>query len=133
MFAFVASYCQEALAFKPKLTIKFDIGRRSKNCDKFSICDIEIGISEGKLANNQGNATAEFDKNGKFMLTIDKDKGLTSECYEKYFESGQFIIEEAFDVPENILTELDNSPDSYTLRVGKYPVEEEGNNLIVRF
>lgn len=119
-------------AIKPKLTIKLDIGRRSLDCKKFSICSIEIGISE-RLASNQANAVAEITKDGKFKVSIKKSKGMTDECYNTYFSSGTFLVEEAFDIPIEVLTELDNSPETLTVRAGNYDITENNDELIIVF
>lgn len=119
-------------AAKPKVTVKLDIGRKKLNCDKFSICSIEIGVSE-RLASNQVNGTAEFTPEGRLKITINKSMGLTKECYGKYFESGTFLIEEEVQIPSEILSEIDNSPASYNVRTGKYDIDEKGDAISIIF
>jgi hypothetical protein len=55
---------------------------------------------------------------------------LTSKTYNEYFKGGQFLIEDEFSVPAEVLNEL-GIKEQYIIGVGEHKVSERGGNLSI--
>jgi hypothetical protein len=110
-----------------KIYISFVIGRR-RDCEGFGFCEWEIGITTGRV--NSGSATAYIDDNNKNLLVmeIDKLKGITAECYKKYFSTGKFLVEDDSQIPSEIGKALGLATNK-TVIAGNYIIIERNGIL----
>ena len=105
---------------KVKINLDVTWGRKSKNCEGFGICDVDVSIEiENKISNlfsatNNGNFTLEFD-----------EKGLKS--INEIFKSNSILtIEEDYVLSEKVCKALELKS-GYTIKKGKYKIQK--NNI----
>jgi len=121
----------EFTLMKPKITISFTIARR-RDCDGFGICDFTIGAS--LRSGNKGNGVLYLDDalRNTLVLEINKSTGITVECYNKYFKSGSYLMEDDFPLPSEITGALEVSG-TKTIPAGRHSVVERNGILYVYF
>ncbi|MBL0342328.1 MAG: hypothetical protein IPP71_16320 [Bacteroidetes bacterium] len=107
---------------KPKLSICITIARR-RDCDGFGICD--ISVSGRATSGNKANGVLYQDDVSKntLVLQVNKLTDVTTECYNKYFKSGSFIMEDDFPMPLEISRSLEFSGQK-TIPSGKHRIVE---------
>jgi hypothetical protein len=119
---------QRFSAMKPKVTICFTIARK-RDCEGFGICNFHAIVTEGRF-NNAIATVYKDDYSNALVFEIDRYKGLASGAYDRYFKSGNFLMEDDSKVPSDILSNLGVSSNA-TLLQGKYPIIE--SNGMIRF
>ena len=121
----------EFLLMKPKVTISFTVARR-RDCDGFGICDLVI--SGSVRTGNKGNGVLYLDDASRntLVMEINKSTGITLECYNKYFKSGLYIMEDDFPIPSEITSALEVSG-MKTIPAGRHKIVEKNGILYVYF
>lgn len=107
---------------KPKFSLSFIIARH-RDCEEYGICNWQAGITVRTI--NKGNGVVYKDDASKstLVLEINKSTGITTECYDKYFKSGVFIMEDDFPMPLEISKALEYSGQK-TIPAGKHRIVE---------
>lgn len=116
---------------KPKITISFTIARR-RDCDGFGVCDLEVGAT--LRSGNKGNGILYLDDalRNTLVLEINKSTGITVECYNKYFKTGSFLMEDDFPLSSEITGALEIAG-TKTIPAGKHKIVEKNGILYVYF
>ncbi len=116
---------------KPKIKISFIIARH-RDCDGFGICDWNVG-SVGRTQ-NKGNGVLYQDDASRntLVLEISKTDGITDECYNKYFKTGVYTMEDDFPIPSEISKSLEY-PGIKTIPAGKHRIVEINGLIYVYF
>ena len=108
---------------------------RPRDCRGIGICEGKIVITTDdapKPIGNQVNAIADINMEGKLVLAFNRKTDLTTEAFQTYFSQGNFICEEDFPVPPEILRTL-NYPGSITVKAGDYPITMKGDVITITF
>ncbi len=121
------------------ITITFRIARH-RDCKGMGWCKWEAIIiddgneKDGKEGGdgNDGTGIIGLNERNRIILTINRKTDLSPEVYEKYFSEGDFICEDDFPVPGELLKAL-NLKESYIIKEGKYPISEKGELLTIEF
>ena len=127
-----------------RITITINIGARSKGCEGFGICSIIISASlsteSNRPSNNSSVGTADV-VNGKMTINF-KKSSMTREAIAKYFANGQFIVDEDYQVAQEIVAPRDVATGQASgkrqyqpliIRKGVYNVKDNGDSLTVVF
>lgn len=120
-FATKASTTPSVDEVGPKFTFTFELGRKSKNCERIGLCNFSFGSAErpsGPISENIVTGTAWID-NGKLQIEFNR-ASMTDATYQTHFGSGKFQLEEDFTLPADIAFAL--GVRSYTIKTGKYPL-----------
>ncbi len=83
---------------------------------------------------NKGNGIIYLDDASRntVVLEINKSTGITVECYNKYFKSGTFLMEDDFPLSSEITGALEISG-TKTIPAGKHKIVEKNGVLYVYF
>ncbi|MDX2070905.1 MAG: hypothetical protein SFV55_20920 [Haliscomenobacter sp.] len=112
------------------LLLEVVYGLVSRDCRGMGICKFIKASSSlfNTTANPCGSSIAwgGIGENGKFELLILRNT-VSEEQWERRFASGKFVVEEAFQVPEELFAA------GIELKVGSYPVEVVGEYLRISF
>ena len=120
----------------PKITITFELGRKSRGCEKIGICNVSFEGSIGRQTGSNGDNTATgtaWLENGRLKISFDRTS-MTEATYLTHFGSGNFQLEEDYILPTDIATAL--GVRSYTIKTGKYAVPQatgENSTLPITF
>lgn len=112
------------------LLLEVVYGLVSRDCRGMGICKF-IKASSSLLStttNPCGSSMAwgGIGEEGKFELLVLRNT-VSEEQWERRFASGKFVVEEAFQVPEELFAA------GIELKVGSYPVEIAGEYLRISF
>ena len=116
----------------PKVSICFEIGRKSRQCKGIGICSFQIDLGMVAPGENRVKANAWIES-GRLNVSIDKTT-LESNTYNTYFESGTFRMEENFELPKEVATAI--GVNAYTIRTGNFYIVQSGvdaNTLLLTF
>jgi hypothetical protein len=127
--------------FRFSCTINF--GRRSKDCTGFGICSIVISTEMAPPDRASGNcATGTADLvNGQLSIAF-KKSSMSRETIAKFFPNGKFVVEEDYQVAQEIISPRDPASGQATgrrqyqpliIRKGVYNVQDSGDLLTVKF
>lgn len=112
------------------LLLEVVYGLVSRDCRGMGICKfIKVSSSLlGTTANPCGSSIAwgGIAEEGKFELLVLRNT-VSKEQWDRRFTSGEFVVEEAFQVPEELFAA------GMELKVGSYPVEVVGEYLRISF
>jgi len=112
---------------RPKLTIHIEFGRKSKGCRGIGICRYSWEFSyEGEkpegystpITGNTATGTAWIE-NGRLNVEFDR-VSMTDATYQAYFSTGDFIIIDDFEVPQESVSLFGLK--GYTIKAGQYEV-----------
>jgi len=105
--------------------------RPDGSCKGFGICDFVLDIRGGISAETDHlRGEAGVDK-GRLQLTINRHE-LPSRVFDTYLSTGQFRVEEAYRLSEEVCRKL-QLPGRYTIEAGRYPVIQSGSQLQITF
>ena len=120
----------------PKIKITIEVGRKSKNCERVAFCGISletnIELRVAPIGEKTATGTAWM-ANGKLVIDFDRYT-MTDATYQTYFASGNFIMEEDFELPADVAAAL--GVRAYTVKTGSYTVpalRSETNTFSVTF
>ena len=122
------------------ITINIKFGRKSQVCTGTGICSIKISVEMAAPSNDGASGTAE-DKDGKLVVTL-KKSSMTREALAKYFANGKFVVEEDFEVAQDIKSPRDAASGlatgkrqhkPYIISKGVYNVQDNGSTLTIVF
>ncbi len=106
------------------LVVEIVLGRKSKNCKGFGICDWDIHTE-----NRETGTTATLNSNGELEVTFDISTFSRSDV-NTYFSGEYFIMDEDYSLDRDTASKLGKP---YTIKAGKYKFEKRGNLYKVRF
>ena len=115
---------------KYKVTVHFEFGRPKKDCKGFGFC-IFILWEPLIYAPKPGSANGETYFEGNKLIVEFLKESMTQDTQSLYFD-GDFKVEEAFKIPEEILEKLRFSGE-YSIEPGNYSIEDLGDKLKVSF
>jgi len=107
---------------------------RHRDCKGFGWCYAKIVIEPDdiKPEGNIGIGDASITDDGRLQVTFNPSTGLTPEALETYFSKDEFLFEDDFPVPSEILEAL-KYPYEYTIKEGTYSIERKGELITVLF
>lgn len=115
--------------------ISVEIGRRKFNCTRFGFCrgnydpNIKIENLPAPVENKVFGAGSVV---GKKLSMEFYRSSMTANTYDTYFGGDNFIVEEDFELPDDVSTVLGIK--SYTIKAGIYPlIVLDNNNILVNF
>lgn len=114
---------------RPTVTITFTIARR-RDCLGFGICKWDASVTIERNSSATGIMYVDPASRNRLIIEINKNSGITAECYDKFFKAGVFLMEDESPVPGEYLKELGLSG-SKTILSGKHPVTERNGILYV--
>jgi hypothetical protein len=126
-----------------RLTCTINFGRRSKDCSGFGICSIVISTelaATNRPNTNSASGTADF-VNGQLSIAF-KKSSMSRETIAKFFPNGKFVVEEDYQVAQEIVSPRDPASGQATgrrkyqpliIRKGVYNVQDNGDLLTVKF
>ena len=109
----------------PTIVIKIEIGRLSRGCKGFGICNVKFGLERGA-----GNATGHINEDGELVLEIDVSK-FSSQEVKEYLNGKLFTMGESLKLPKKLCYNL--GVDSYTITKGKYKILKKGKTHTIVF
>lgn len=113
---------------RPRISLSFTIAR-ARDCEGFGFCRWTLEVSNGKI--NTGNGTMYSDEYSRnVILEIDKAKGITADCYKKYFSTGTFLMEDDSPLPGEVVKAL-GLIGTKTLIAGKHRIIESNGLLVI--
>ena len=115
--------------------ISVEIGRKKFNCQRFGFCrgsyDPNIQLEDLPAPTENKVFGTGYVIGEKLTLEFYR-KSMTFNTYETYFGGDKFIVEEDFQLPDDVSTAL--GVKSYTIKAGIYPIIVlDNNNLLVNF
>lgn len=116
------------------IEIKITFGKKSGGCKTKGICDVQIKITWAafKPEDNTGKGIMTAIDDKTLEIIINKDKGLTPAGFEKYFSTGNFVLEEDYTFGNDIKEMLKMNED-VTIKAGSYKVKDIDGLLTMRF
>ncbi len=105
-----------------EISIHIQIGRVSKDCQGFGICEFSIDINAAQII-----IVRVLPKDDLLQLEFPLE---FSKKYYEQFENDVFVMDEDFKISEEISKEL-GSASSLLIPEGKYQIERTENSLIV--
>ena len=125
-----------------KITITINFGRHSQGCSGSGICSIIISAEFSTVKPNTNSATGTADViNGQLSIAFKKNS-MSRETIAKFFANGKFILEEDYQVANEIVSPRDPASGQatgrrqyqpLTIRKGVYNVQDSGDLLTVKF
>ncbi len=125
-----------------KITITINFGRHSQGCSGSGICSIIISAEFATVKPSGNSATGTADVvNGQLTIAF-KKSSMSRETMAKYFPNGKFVVEEDYQVAQEIVSPRDPASGQATgrrqyqplvIRKGVYNVQENGDLLTVKF
>ncbi|MBP6979008.1 MAG: hypothetical protein PHD61_02805 [Bacteroidales bacterium] len=119
---------------KIKISLWIEIGRPSRDCKGFGICDwgfsLNLDDAVRQMTVTKAGGEGYFDDDGSFVMEFLR-KYMMDETATTYFRNG-FILEENTSIPPDILRRLEH-PDEYVIKEGTYPVRQTTESIIVKF
>lgn len=119
---------------KTILHLTIELGTPSKNCANFGICRIQLQSRpplldrQQCLCNTAGTLELLNENLIQFRFPFEQ---LCPKCEAKHFSGRYFRMEEAFDLPPEILEEL--SLTAFQINVGWYRITVDSIGYIVQF
>jgi hypothetical protein len=125
-----------------RLTCTINFGRRSKDCTGFGVCSIVLSTelaATNRPNTNSASGTADV-TNGQLSIAFKKGS-MSRETIAKFFPNGKFVVEEDYDVAQEIVSGGPGSGQStgrrqyqpLVIRKGVYNVQDSGDFLTVKF
>lgn len=112
------------------LLLEVVYGLVSRDCRGMGICKLIKASSSlsGTTANPCGSSIAwgGIGEAGKFELLVLRNT-VSEEQWDRRFASGKFVVEEAFQVPEELFLQV------VTIEADNYPLVEKGPYLCIHF
>lgn len=108
---------------------------RKRDCKGFGWCKGTVLFEDdgaAKPIGNTVNALADFMKDGRLIITLNKKTDMTPEAFTTYFSKGTFLCEDDFQLPDDMLKAL-NHVGNYIIEPGEYPVKIDGDLVSVIF
>ena len=117
------------------MLVSISFGSIKKDCEGFGICILYVYTDrsvESSFSNREPDAQGYvyFDDDGVFTIEFIKDQ--MSDRTRKTFFSGDFKMEEGFEIPNQVLVNF-NRTDRYTIQPGNYEVDDRDGRFKVKF
>ena len=120
--------CVAPIFAGPILVIKIELGRKSLDCHKAGICRIWISDADA-----QGGVPCltfiDDDDNFKMDIISKEEHVLQDERLTGDF----FVVEEAVELPPNLMIGLGLKDAKGVIKPGKYPIEHQGDRFSINF
>lgn len=116
---------------KPKVTVSFEIGRKSRDCAGFGVCKVEVSVEFNRTIQNDRETNAYFttDDNGKLVIEVDKATMLQA-TKDNYFSGSEFVVEEDYILSADVANALGVRPGT-TIPAGRYNLSDSGTAYII--
>lgn len=105
---------------------------RGPSCLGRGICSITNDGSNSKAATSEFLGDILIDTKGRLIMKISR-KEIPDAVIQEQFENNQMVIEEEFNLPEQLLSDLGITHELLTIPIGNYPVEITKNDVTVTF
>jgi len=106
------------------IKVKFDFGRKSKDCTRFGVCSmtIEAGLERQLGATNGNSAIGDISiENGRLKVEFDLSS-MSATTYKKNLGGSKMLIEEDFELPSEISAAL--GVRAYIIKAGAYTLNQ---------
>ena len=112
---------------KQNIRAEIIFGVPGRSCEGVGICKIlSIDNVYVKWKCPSARATLAMTPGGRLQMIFERAR-MSTECYERYFQTGIFHIEEAYGLPAELTMALGS--DNYLIKEGEYVVEVSENFL----
>lgn len=115
----------------PTLHTDVTLGVLTRKCKGMGICSVTLDAkNDEERSGNAVKATLQTTNNQRIDFIFER-KSLSESIFNRYFSKGIFTVEEAFIIPQEVLTPLQLT--AFTIEIGTYPIKENNQLLIVSF